>query len=136
MSVSLPGKYVKSSPGVCYIRGTRLKKKLWQARSALHSFFTRSALRRRAHTHMCHVPRWERTVMNLKSVFRCVLYAAGVKTRRACVPFASTWRLRTEVACVLVPAWRLLSLCSNRPMISLALSLANIKPPRAALSPT
>lgn len=52
------------------------------------------------------------------------------------VPSLNRKQKRIEVTCVLVPRWRLLSLCSNRPMISLPLLLANIKPPQAPYSPT
>lgn len=64
--------------------------------------------------HMCHALRLECAVMNLKSMFLYVLRTAGVKTCRP-RPFFS--RERIEVTHVLVPAWRLLSLFSNRPMI-------------------
>lgn len=40
------------------------------------------------HTHMCQALRWKRAVMNLKSMFHCVLCTAGVKTCKPC-PFTS-----------------------------------------------
>lgn len=42
---------------------------------------------------------------------------------------------RSEVPCVLVPAWRLLSVCSNRPVISLSFWKTGINPLRLRSRP-
>lgn len=52
------------------------------------------------------------------------LHSRGEDTRAL-----SLRRQTAEVTCALVPAWRLLSPCSDGPMISLALPLTNTKPP-------